>query len=495
MSYIAQRQRLRAPRVWLLAVFVATVALITFPLYPDTWFFWERMLGSYLTFVWTFPAVMSSVAAVGAVLAWLSITSSGRERARLAQSDAFLIIQVPTIGRHDVMPALTRAVRSYVESAPTGFVNWRVDVVAEETSEAIEELDALASGRVRVLYVPTAYTTPNATERKARANHWADALRRREGELRPDVWVLHMDDDTGIAPDTIREIASFIESNPVGDPEAKVFGQGVLTYPRSYAKKLMVWVADSIRPSSDLSFFRAATGSGRPLFGAHGELLLIRADIESTIGWDFGRLLSITEDANFALTFAHRYPGRSGWFPGRCFGSAPESFSDLVTQRKRWCRGLLHVVTNRELPLRVRFVLGYGIATWVLGPLQHVIIVLAIAVAFQLRYTAPLQQWLLLPWAVHTSIGLWMYLEGMRANRDASHPEDRRWWHYLLLLCYPVLSLIEAWAALKGFVAFIKDRMGRNDADLFEVIRKTHVEGIDVESVLQGSTRTGRTRT
>jgi hypothetical protein len=81
------------------------------------------------------------------------------------------------------MPALTRAVQSYVESAPAGFDDWRVDVVAEETSEAIEALDALASHR-RVLYVPADYTTPNGTERKARANHWADALRRREGELR-----------------------------------------------------------------------------------------------------------------------------------------------------------------------------------------------------------------------------------------------------------------------------------------------------------------------
>ena len=491
MSYIAERQRLRAPRVWLLAVFVATVAAITFPLYPDAWYFWERMLGSYLTLVWTFPAVMSSVAAVGAVLAWASISRSQQERARSARSDAFLVIQVPTIGRHDVMPALTRAVESYVESAPAGFDNWRVDVVAEETSEAIEALDALASHRVRVLYVPADYTTPRGTERKARANHWTDALRRREGELRSDVWVLHMDDDTGVAPDTILEVARFIEDNPADDPNAKVFGQGVLTYPRSYAKKLMVWVADSIRPSSDLSFFRAATGSGRPLFGAHGELLLIRADIEATIGWDFGRLLSITEDANFALTFAHRYPGRSGWFPGRCFGSAPESFSDLVTQRKRWCRGLLHVVTNRELPVRIRFVLGYGIATWVLGPLQHVIIILAIAVLFKLRYTAPLQQWLLLPWAVHTSIGLWMYLEGMRANRDASHPDDRPRWHYALLLCYPVLSLIEAWAALKGFVAFVQDRLGRNDGDLFEVIRKSHVEEVEAELVGSGSNRRG----
>jgi beta-1,4-mannosyltransferase len=489
LSYIAERQRLRAPRVWLLPVLATLVVTLTFPLYPDTWSVWERNLGFYLTVVWTFPAVMSTVAAMGAVLAWGSIVRSRRDRTRPARSGAFLIIQVPTIGRHDVMPALTRAVQSYVESAPAGFDDWRVDVVAEETSEAIEALDALASHRVRVLYVPADYTTPNGTERKARANHWADALRRREGELRSDVWVLHMDDDTGLAPDTILEVARFIEDNPADDTDAKVFGQGVLTYPRSYAKKLMVWVADSIRPSSDLSFFRAATGSGRPLFGAHGELLLIRADIESTIGWDFGRLLSITEDANFALTFAHRYPGRSGWFPGRCFGSAPESFSDLVTQRKRWCRGLLHVVTNRELPVRVRFVLGYGVATWVLGPFQHVIIILAIAVLFELRYTAPLQQWLLLPWAVHTSIGMWMYLEGMRANRDASHPDDRRWWHYLLLLCYPVLMLIEAFAALKGLIAFVKDRLGRNDGDLFEVIRKTHVEEATGELVGAGSNR------
>ena len=329
---------------------------------------------------------------------------------------------------------------------------------------------------MRVLYVPAGYTTPGGTERKARANQWADELRAREGEQSPEVWVLHMDDDTGIAPDTVVEIASFIHESAADPTRGNLLGQGVLTYPRSYSKRLMPWVADAIRPSSDLSFFRAATGEGRPLFGAHGELLLVRSDIEATLGWDYGRLLSITEDATFALHFATRYPGRSGWFPGRCYGSAPETFRDLVIQRKRWCRGLLHVIANPALPFRSRWVLAYGIATWVLGPLQHVIIILAVSVLLGMRHTAPVQQWLLVPWAIHTSIGLWMYLEGMRANRDASRAMDRPWWHYLLLLAYPVLSLIEAWAAVRGLVAFIRDRRGTQTEELFEVITKSHVE-------------------
>lgn len=473
---VRRRRPLRAPRVWLLFLFVAAVAAVTFPLYPHMWSQSEQILGAYLTVVWTLPALLSIFAAYGALLSVRSIARGRRRYTRDGTSDAFLIVQVPTIGRFDVMPALRRAVESYVESLSAGFERWRVDIVAEEASEAIDELEALRSPHVRVLYVPADYTTPAGTERKARANQWAEELRVKEGEHSPHIWVLHMDDDTGIGPDTVVEIARFVSDSAEDPHSGNLLGQGVLTYPRSYSKKLMPWVADAIRPSSDLSFFRAATGQGRPLFGAHGELLLVRSDIEATIGWDYGRLLSITEDATFALHFATRYPGRSGWFPGRCYGSAPENFADLVVQRKRWCRGLLHVILNPGVPVRSRALLAYGIATWVLGPLQHVLVILAVSLLLGMRYTAPLQQWLLLPWAVHTSIGLWMYLEGMRANRDASSATDRKWWHYVLLLAYPFLSLIEAWAAVKGLLAFIRDRRGANTEELFEVITKSHVQ-------------------
>lgn len=276
VSYVPSRRPLRAPRVWLLVAFVGAVAGVTFPLYPRTWSLREQVLGIYLTAVWTLPALLSIFAVFGAVLAGRSISRGRPRHGRGGRSEGcvrsgrFLILQVPTIGRYDVMPTLRRAVESYVASLPVAFDRWRVDVVAEETSEAIDELEALRSADVRVLFVPAVYATVGGTERKARANQWADELRAREGEQSPDIWVLHMDDDTGIAPDTVVEIARFVNESAADPERGNALGQGVLTYPRSYSSRLMPWVADAIRPSSDLTFFRAATGQGRPLFGAHG---------------------------------------------------------------------------------------------------------------------------------------------------------------------------------------------------------------------------------
>jgi egghead protein (zeste-white 4 protein) len=464
---------LHPPRISVFVLLIGAALAISAGLYPDAWTLDEFRLGAYLSVVWTLPTGLSIMAIIGAVLARRSLTRPTGLHAA-SHSEALLVVQVPTIGRLDVMPALRRVVASMENAFPANFSHWRVDVVAEESSEARAELEALRSDHVRILYVPAEYSTPGGTAAKARANCWLDGIRQAEGESRDDVWVLHMDDDTAVAPDTAEHIARFINANPAGVDASKLLAQGVLTYPRSFSSNGVVWLADSVRPGSDLSVFRLWTGGGRPLLGAHGELLLVRADVESAIGWDYGRDLSITEDANFALLFATRFPGRSAWFPARCYGSAPESFADLVKQRKRWARGLLHVARNGAVPLRNRLLLRYALTSWVLGPLQHVLVVLAVAALLGVRYTAPIQQWLLLPWALNLSVGVWMYVDGLRANGHATGGGrlPARYWLGLTLI--PVFTLIEGWAGFRGFLTYAKDRLGLGRSELFEVIAKTH---------------------
>lgn len=473
MNTLYRRRPLHPPRVWLMVVLATAILAVSASLYPSAWTVKELGLGIYLTLVWSLPTGLSLMAVVGAVLARRSLARTA-PIGEPTEVEDLLIVQVPTIGRRDVMPALRRVVASMEESLSVNFTNWRVDVVAEEASEARDELEGLRSEHVRVLYVPVEYETRGGTQAKARANCWLDEVRQREGESHDRVWVLHMDDDTGIGFDTAEYVARFIKDNPAGDPESKLLAQGVLAYPREFSSKGIVWLADAVRPGSDLSAFRLWTGSGRPLLGAHGELLLVRADIETYIGWDYGRVLSITEDANFALLFASRYARRSAWIPARCYGSAPESFSDLVKQRKRWARGLLHVARNPLVPLRQRLLMRYALTSWVLGPLQHVLVVLLVAGLLGIRYTAPVQQWLLLPWALNMAVGVWMYVDGLRANTHASHHRVS-FRMRLGLLLIPFFSLIEGWAGLRGFIEHLKDRFGSNESELFEVISKTHV--------------------
>ena len=52
---------------------------------------------------------------------------------------------------------------------------------------------------------------------------------------RDDVWVLHMDDDTGVGPDTAEALARFIVHSASAGRRGLHLAQGVLTYPREYA--------------------------------------------------------------------------------------------------------------------------------------------------------------------------------------------------------------------------------------------------------------------
>jgi hypothetical protein len=238
------------------------------------------------------------------------------------------VVVVPTIGRDNTIAALMRVVHSCCEHLPAYFPLLRIDLVIDENSEAHERITALgaANSGIRVITVPSAYRTRNGTRFKARANHYAHELRIRDAETTDDVWVLHMDDDTGVGPDTAAAMAEFIHDQRLVGDRGLHLAQGVLTFPREHSSNRLTWLADAVRPGCDISLFAASTGRGSPWRGLHGELLLVRASVEASIGWDFGPR-SICEDADFAMRFCQLYPGRSGWLPGRSYGALPQSLT------------------------------------------------------------------------------------------------------------------------------------------------------------------------
>ena len=207
------RQTRRRQASWRPAVLPFLVAFAAI-LGISWWFYSSDMgpVGWVTTVVWTMPTLGSAVGVVGALLTRRRI----RRQRRWAPAEAVrhdrLIVVVPTIGRHDTLPALERSVRSYRQHLPTYFRHLRVDVVIEEGCEARSAIDALARTEpgVRVIAVPRWYRTPRGTRFKARANHYAHELRIAEGEAAENIWVLHMDDDTGVGPDTASSVARFI---------------------------------------------------------------------------------------------------------------------------------------------------------------------------------------------------------------------------------------------------------------------------------------------
>jgi egghead protein (zeste-white 4 protein) len=417
-------------------------------------------LGWALTIVWSLPAVSSMVGLQGALL----IRRRYRRRAEMvpaapAYHDCLLVV-VPTIGRLDTYPALERSVRSYAQYLPPYFPYFRVDVIIEEGCEAQWRIYRLARRLrgVRVVTVPAAYRTPNGTRFKARANHYSHELRIAEGEARSCIWILHMDDDTSVGPDTAAAIAQFINRQRRAGAAGKHMAQGILTYPRENAVNKFTWLADAVRPADDIARFRAFTGMGNPVGGVHGELLLLRASVEATIGWDFGPK-AIVEDAQLALAFCQRYPGKSDWFNGRCYGASPASVRDFIRQRERWAWGLLALCFNRSILLRYRVFLSLFVTTWILGPLQHIGTILLIAWFTGSMNTSPVTESVLVLWALNFAYVIWTYWEGLRLNALSSATGRRKWWEPVAVLALiPVFALMEGIGGFRGLMKFLLRR-------------------------------------
>ncbi|MEO5876999.1 MAG: glycosyltransferase family 2 protein [Streptosporangiaceae bacterium] len=416
-------------------------------------------LGWFLTVIWSLPAIPALIGIQGVLLA----RRRARQLRRMAPPtpvphDSLLVV-VPTIGRHDTYPALERSVLSYVEHLPAYFPRLLIEVIDEEGCEAHDRITALARlhHNVRVVTVPKAYRTVRGTRFKARANHYSHELRVQEGAARDDVWVLHMDDDTGVGPDTAAAMAQFINrQRRAGAADAKHMAQGILTYPRENAVNRFTWLADAVRPADDIARFRAITGMGTPVAGVHGELLLLRASIEATIGWDFGPD-AIVEDAQLALTFSSMYPGRSDWFSGRCYGASPATVRDFVKQRERWAWGLVALSFNETIPFKYRSFMAFCVCAWILGPVQHLAIVLPLAWLSGNMNTSPISIGVTLLWAVNTGYSVWCYWEGLRINGHVSANGRRLWWEPIVTVALiPVFALIEGYGSFSGLIKYLR---------------------------------------
>lgn len=439
------------PRYWPFVVAYICVAVATGLVTAPS----AGLLGWELTVAWAWPMVNSIVGLRGIWLSRQVLRDFWASPPPVRQSD-LLVIAVPTVGQRNVLPALCRSVASHAASFPAWFSRFRIDVVVDEGCEAAAAIHALAAeygGVVRVITVPAAYRTANGTRFKARAAHYATELRQHEGEGRANVWVLHMDDDTGTSPDTARAIAAFIQQQRLAGRRARHLAQGALTYPRQLAPNWFTWLADSVRPADDLSRFCAWTGTGTPRAGLHGELLLVRASIEAEIGWDFGPA-AIVEDAWFAMTFAQRYPGRSSWLPGRCFGASPATLRDFIRQRERWARGLMHLCASPQFPARSRLYLAYSLTTWVPGLLQNILTVLLLEVVLLSTNGSPVARPVTLIWSLNMAYYIWCYSEGHRVNVMASSRACPWWERALVVLLLPVFSVIEGLASLVALFRF-----------------------------------------
>jgi egghead protein (zeste-white 4 protein) len=106
--------------------------------------------------------------------------------------------------------------------------------------------------------------------------------------------------------------------------------------------------------------------------------------------------------------------------------------------------------------------------SWVLGPLQHVMVVLAACAILENFNTSPESLFIVPLWALNIAYTMWMYWEGLRLNAGVSARGSRRWWEPpATIMLSPVFALLESVSGLLGFLKF-----ARRTENKFVVIAK-----------------------
>lgn len=163
----------------------------------------------------------------------------------------------------------------------------------------------------------------------------------------PKKWYVFLDDDSYPLD------SSFLCSITWAERSGRVAGNGILV-PRPGRSRL-AYALDWIRFFDDLTRYRLQSLLGRPFYGLHGELLMVRGDVLKET-WPAMRE-SVTEDFAFAMELLKR--GYRVFQAGTLVSiKSPNSVWDFMRQRMRWANVVRDSIAyGNPLPL-IYFVTG-----------------------------------------------------------------------------------------------------------------------------------------
>jgi egghead protein (zeste-white 4 protein) len=286
---------------------------------------------------------------------------------------------------------------------------------------------------LRYITVPKDYCTSNKSLYKARALQYAVE----NSPLRDDAWIVHLDEETQPTASGIKGICALIcEEEASG---ALRVGQGAILYHREWWKHPIMTLADNVRTGDDFARFHFQHRLGITIFGLHGSYIVVRNDVEKSIGFDFGPRGSITEDAFWALVaMEHGY--RCRWVDGYLEEQSTHSAGDFVRQRRRWYQGLVKVSIWAPAKLWWRLPLGINTFCWTLAPFAMLYTIGHLFYGFS-------HEWWIRFLANYSfaSFGT-LYLIGLKANLDEYGVQ--RWlkrvgWGIAQLILFPFFTLLE----------------------------------------------------
>lgn len=352
----------------------------------------------------------------------------------------------------EALTATIAEVRAQMHAMP--LFPYRIEVVMDSNSVA-EGLPP-QGGDLAYIIVPDDYKTPLGTKYKGRALNFALW----NSPIPGKAWILHLDEESRPTPGAIIGIANAIREEEELRPGRPRVGQGTIVYHRRWEKNPFFTLSDCIRTGSDVGrLFLALKVFHAPLFGMHGSYILIRNDVEKSVGLDLGPKGNLTEDAYFG-TLAMDDGVRFRWVDGYVAEQCTENFWDFTKQRRRWFNGMWITAFRSPAKLRWRFTMIVSMLAWASAPLAWVYTIGHFAHG---GYISPdirmLANFSLAVYIATTIIGLRVNLREHGKVKWA----QKVGWSLTWLVCLPVLSFMEAAAIVYAMV---------KPARIFDVVKK-----------------------
>jgi cellulose synthase/poly-beta-1,6-N-acetylglucosamine synthase-like glycosyltransferase len=279
----------------------------------------------------------------------------GKDLLRI-RNDPMILFQITTRSATRT-PVVERGINSIIKSChKIKYVDYQIYVVTDDPNDfnSLRHLDC------KVLLVDRNFRT-NAIK-KGRALQYAVEHRRKTEKDHSEQWVFHMDDESYVTPQTVLSLLKAIREIPGLAFEGPIF------YPLKFeSANILTALAESIRPFTCYDCVSQMKNQQyvktSPLH-MHGSNLLVRSDVENSIGWNFGPTLA--EDQMFGYQVYHKYgPTSIGWHGGILLEQPPLNMKDHFMQRRRWVLGSLQNID--KFPAVHKFKLFYKLLTYFMG--------------------------------------------------------------------------------------------------------------------------------
>jgi len=292
-------------------------------------------------------------------VAFLTLSRFVRNRKTLIEkdlrriyNDPIIIFQITTRSATKTK-VVERGINSIIRASnEINYSNYKISVVTEDENDRKNVVKLKNS---EIIVVKRGYKT-NAIK-KARALQYAVEYRKNTSENTKNFWIFHMDDESYVTNQTLLSLLKYIR-------EGKgVASEGPIVYPLKFeSANPITALAESVRPFGCYDCVSQMTNP--PPLHLHGSNLLVRSDIEDTIGWNFGETLA--EDQVFGYKIYERYGANAlGWHGGILLEQPPLNIKDHFMQRRRWILGTLQNMD--KFPFWHKFKIGFKLASYFMG--------------------------------------------------------------------------------------------------------------------------------